>query len=301
MRPFKLISYLIAALSMSYYRLLRDQAYVTFNNNEVSSNAEDTDMIPYGAKHVWIPAENGDELSAWLVTPKGVFMLQDNPFPIVVMAHGFGNQKDMGLIQYAESFSEIGIAALLIDYRSFGGSSRNNWKIRNYLNPWHHVEDIVASVRYVRSDAFSEDNIDPNSIALWGTAYAGGHVIMAAEALGPDHIRGVVAQAPFLDGRAAAWNTIKRGGVIRAIQFTSLAVTDYLRHMLRLSPLYVKIISDNASDVSYLTVSSEDFAVYSSKHPKKFLGGWENKAPARSMFMLSFYSPMKHIDNVEVM
>jgi pimeloyl-ACP methyl ester carboxylesterase len=300
MRVLKLVSYVIAAVSMGYYRLLKQHASISFNNREVEANAEYEGMVPYGARHMWIPLGNEDELSVWLVAPKGKYMLADKANPIVVMAHGFGNQKDMGLFPYAEAFSEDGIAALVIDYRTCGGSSRNRWKMRNYINPSHHVQDIISAVHFIRSGALFEDNIDEKMIALWGTAFAGGHVVMAAEILGPDLVKGVVSQSPHLDGRALAWRSFSSRGIIGTIQFASLATTDFLRSALWLSPLYVKIISDNTTDISFLSVSSKELKIYFKKHPKKYVGGWENKAPARSFFLLPFYNPISHVKNVKV-
>lgn len=285
---------------MNYYRLMKSQAYFEFSGNQPIELADQPDIVPYGAKHIWIPAGNGDEISAWLVTPKGKFLLQDDCFPIVVMAPGFGNQKDMGLLQFAEEFSEGGIAALMFDYRLFGGSSRRNSKMRNYVNPWHHVEDIVTVVNYIHSNKLESDNVDPKNIALWGAAYGGGHVIVAAEQLGSTMIKGIVAQAPFLDGRAAAWKAFRHGGVFRTIDFVTLAITDVLRNMIGMHPLYVKIISQNKTDISFITAKPQDLTEYYAKHPKKYLGGWENKAPARSFFSLSFYSPKNHVGNIEV-
>ena len=87
---------------------------------------------------------------------------------------------------------------------------------------------------------------------------------------------------------------------MRLMDFASLAATDVFRNKIGLSPLYVKIISDNATDISFLTVGSDGLKKYFSKHPKKYLGGWQNRAPARSLFSLSFYSPKNYVHEVEV-
>jgi pimeloyl-ACP methyl ester carboxylesterase len=298
-RTLKVVAYLLAAVAMGYYRLLKS-ASTSFNNNEIAINADSADMIPLGARHIWIPLEHGDELSAWLIAPQGEPSIAGKAIPIVVMANGFGNQKDMGLFQYAHAFSEDGIAALVIDYRGFGGSSRNHWMMRNYINPSHHVQDIVSTVHFIRLEYLIKYNIDANMIALWGTAFAGGHVIMAAEILGPDLVKGVISLSPHLDGRAFAWRLFSSRGILGTLKFASLAATDYLRSVVWLSPLYVKIISDNSTEVSFLSVNSNELEAYYSKHPKKYVGGWENKAPARTFFLLPFYSPIAHIKNVKV-
>lgn len=60
-----------------------------------------------------------------------------------------------------------------------------------------HVEDYRAALDYVRGSHLS-DLIDPSRVALWGTSFAGGHVVnVAATDLVPDHVgsvRAVVSQ-----------------------------------------------------------------------------------------------------------
>ena len=51
---------------------------------------------------------------AWLYLPKHP---RTSPPPVVLMAHGIGGQKDMGLHPFAEAFVGRGLAALVIDYR----------------------------------------------------------------------------------------------------------------------------------------------------------------------------------------
>ena len=51
---------------------------------------------------------------AWLYMPKHP---RTSPPPLVLMAHGIGGQKDMGLHPFAEAFVGRGLAALVIDYR----------------------------------------------------------------------------------------------------------------------------------------------------------------------------------------
>jgi predicted alpha/beta-hydrolase family hydrolase len=40
-----------------------------------------------------------------------------SPPPVLIMAHGMGAQKDIGLFMYAEKFVEAGMAVLVFDYR----------------------------------------------------------------------------------------------------------------------------------------------------------------------------------------
>lgn len=60
---------------------------------------------------------HGLKLSAWLFLPEGMA----RP-PVVVMAHGFGATRVLGLRPFAERFVAAGIACLVFDYRNFGDS-----------------------------------------------------------------------------------------------------------------------------------------------------------------------------------
>lgn len=136
----------------------------------------------------------GDNLKAWLYLPFGVL----KP-PVVIMAHGFGGERWMRLPAYAERFAQIGVAVFVFDYRGFNDSEGEP---RNYINPSRHLQDWDAAIAYVKT----LDNIDAKRMALWGTSFSGGHVIV--EAVKHPEILAVVSQVPFTDGISTEWNYI---------------------------------------------------------------------------------------------
>lgn len=69
------------------------------------------------------------------------------PPPVVIMAHGMGAQKDIGLWMYAERFCEAGMAVVAFDYRCFGGSEGLP---RQWVSPRRHLEDFEAVVQHVQ-------------------------------------------------------------------------------------------------------------------------------------------------------
>lgn len=69
------------------------------------------------------------------------------PPPVIVMAHGMGAQKDIGLWMYAERFCEAGMAVVAFDYRCFGGSTGMP---RHWVSPKRHLEDFEAVVNHVQ-------------------------------------------------------------------------------------------------------------------------------------------------------
>lgn len=152
-----------------------------------------------------------DSISAWLYRPAG-----DGPTPLLVMAHGLGAVRSMRLDAYAERFSAAGYACLVFDYRNFGDSGG---RPRQVLDVGMQLADWAAAVDHART----LPGIDPDRIALWGTSFAGGHVIATAARL--PGIAAAVAQCPFTDGIASA-RTITNPLIVARV--TTRAVRDVL-------------------------------------------------------------------------
>lgn len=83
------------------------------------------------------------KLHAWLYLP-----MTSSPPPVVIMAHGFGLEKVLGLHKYASAFSNSGLASLVFDYRGFG-KSENDCDIDQLIDPKKHVEDYLSVINYV--------------------------------------------------------------------------------------------------------------------------------------------------------
>nr|NIN00815.1 hypothetical protein [candidate division Zixibacteria bacterium] len=111
----------------------------------------------------------GTSVSAWLYLPQDL----STPVPCIIMGHGFGGTKDMGLEPYAVRYQEAGFAALAFDYRHFGES---DGEPRQLIWIPYQLEDWLAAITYARN----LEQIDPARIALWGTSMSGGHVIVTA-------------------------------------------------------------------------------------------------------------------------
>jgi dienelactone hydrolase len=143
---------------------------------------------------------DGDQCRAWLFRPDAV-----RP-PLVILGHGLGATREMGLEPYARRFTSAGIAALVFTYRHFGDS---DGEPRQLLDIERQLGDWAAALAYGRS----LEAIDGERVALWGTSFGGGHVIEAAARDGA--VAAVVSQCPFTDGvattRAASARSLARG------------------------------------------------------------------------------------------
>jgi fermentation-respiration switch protein FrsA (DUF1100 family) len=142
----------------------------------------------------------GTPCAAWLYLPEG----QKNRAPCVILAHGLSGVREQRLDAYAERFAQAGLAALVFDYRHFGGS---DGEPRQLLDVGLQLTDWQAAIAYARA----LDCIDPERIAIWGTSFSGGHVM--ATAARDDQLAAAVSQNPFADGLAEMPGARARDGL----------------------------------------------------------------------------------------
>lgn len=126
----------------------------------------------------------GQRRAAWFYRPETV-----GPSPCVVMAHGFGAVRALGLDAYAHRFAAAGLAVLVFDYLGFGDSEGLPRQVLDIDGQLHDWAAAVAHVRELRG-------IDPDRVALWGTSFSGGHVVSLAAR--DARVAAVVAQVPYL-------------------------------------------------------------------------------------------------------
>lgn len=129
---------------------------------------------------------DGTTLRGWLYTPDE----GDSPFPTVIMSHGFSAVKEQIQLT-AEVFVEAGMSVLLYDHRNLGAS---DGEPRQDIDPWAQIRDMRDAITYAQS----LEEVDPDSVGIWGTSYSGGHVLAVG---GIDkRVKCVVSQVPLVAG-----------------------------------------------------------------------------------------------------
>lgn len=156
------------------------------------------------------------------------------PVPIVILGHGLGATRTMGLARYAERFQAAGIAALTFDYRHFGDSGGEP---RQLLSIPRQRADWQAAIAWARS----HEAVDPARVAIWGSSFGGGHVLWLAA---HDHaLAAAIAQCPFTDGLASSLTLGPRS----TAKVTALAIADVLSAVARRSPRTVALAGPRGS------------------------------------------------------
>jgi dienelactone hydrolase len=216
---------------------------------------------------VAFPSE-GEECRAWLFRPA-----TERP-PVVVLGHGLGGTRELGLAPYGERFAEAGIAALAFTYRHFGDSGGEP---RQLLDIKRQLSDWSAALRYVRALPDS----DGGRVAIWGSSFGGGHVIETAARDG--RVSAVVSQCPFMDGFASV-----RAANPRSLARCALpAVRDEIRGLRGAEPVLVSLVGPPGT--AALMTSPDSEAGYRALIPADL--AFRDRVSARILNRLGTYRP----------
>jgi len=140
----------------------------------------------------------GTTLRGWMFKPGD----SRAPLAAVVMSHGYNCIKELYLDKYAEIFCQEGFVVLAYDHRNFGDS---DGEPRQELDPWKQLRDYRHAITFLQTQSF----VDPARIGIWGTSYAGGHVLVVAAI--DKRVKCVVSQVPTISGYRGMLRRIQPG------------------------------------------------------------------------------------------
>ncbi len=267
-----------------------DNGHGGFARGPAEPRADESDAR--GALHtVHFPAIDATRLEGWLFTPNKV-----PSAPLVLMAPGLTGTKEGHLEPFARRFQRAGLAVLLFDYRSFGGSEGEP---RHWVDPTRHRQDWEAALRFARSELAKSGAVDPTRLALWGSSFSGGAALVVA-ARDPA-ISAVVAQCPYLETSASQQPS--RHDMVYFVFWTLL---DALRARLGLRPLYVpafgrpgeRVLAKSRENPPATRFDAPDAHPFWRRMPAPLRGGWENKLLARAFAKLDAEIPLDHVASV---
>jgi hypothetical protein len=222
-------------------------------------------------RDVEFEVEGGDRLRGWLFIPEG----RAGPRPAISMAHGFAGIKEQGIEPFAKAFAAAGFVVLLHDHRNFGAS---DGAIRHDVDPWRQIADWRRAITFLES----LPEVDPARIGIWGTSYAGGHVIVLGAT--DRRVRAVVSQVPTISGYEQGLPRIAPD----ATAALENAQSDDERGQFRGEPPRRQAIvsTDPTVPASYRSKDAIDF--YLQDIPT---GIWENNVTVRSTRAARMYEP----------
>lgn len=142
----------------------------------------------------------GAQCAGWLYRPDNLSKGQAKPG--IVLGQGFSCVKEMQgyMTPFAEAFADAGFVALVFDYRFLGASEGEP---RGQVFPAEQQKDIKNAMSFLARC----DEVDAERIGIWGTSYAGAHVLQVAAF--DRRVKAVVCQVPLVHGWRNAHRLIR--------------------------------------------------------------------------------------------
>ncbi len=214
-------------------------------------------------------------LRGWFYIPEHL------PAPCIIMTHGFTALKEHYLSKFADVFARAGMCVLVYDNRNFGES---DGEPRFEVNPELQVRDLSDAISYVQT----KPEVDAKKIALWGTSFSGGNVMVASSM--DKRVSCVVAQVPFVKGHHEFLQTT-RPDLWEIIQ-KKYAADDKARAEGKLPAMTPVVTSDPTKSVVMKQREAYDFFTS--------LPEWQNQVTLKSVQMSGDYAPMDFVSKINV-
>jgi len=228
----------------------------------------------------------GATLRGWLYRPQSAA----SALPVVVMAHGYNCIKELYLDKYAAAFANAGHVVLAYDHRNFGDS---DGEPRQELDPWVQVRDYRHAITFAQT----LDGVDRSRVGVWGTSYAGGHVLVVAAI--DRRVGCVVAQVPTISG----WETTLRrvpppAQADRRRDFDADRLERFHGGPPKMVPMVVDPTAGGAA--SHASADAWEFFTGQGAPPEDQwrFGKWRNEITLRSLELYSEYEPGSYIERI---
>ena len=219
----------------------------------------------------------GKKCSVTFYTPLQV--AEGERCPAIVMAHGIGLTKEMGLPQFAEKFAQAGFVVSLFDYRYLGASEGEP---RGQVLPTEQHEDYRNAITWTQL----QSEVDPSRIGLWGFSYSGGHVLHLA-AFDP-RVKAIVAQMPVASGFL---NSRRLSSPLSLHELTSILSQDRIKRYQTGEVSYFPLVAPPGQPCILATPDAFTW-VELAKNASE--GRWENRLTFESIEHCLYYEPAPH-------
>lgn len=230
--------------------------------------------LPPRSSHT-IDGADGTAIHTWVYAPAAPAPAGGHP--AIVMAHGIGGIKAAGLAPFAEAFAAAGYLCLVFDYRHWGESGGEP---REMLSIGAQLEDY----RSVLGHARARDDVDADRVFVWGTSFAGMHVVELAAS--EPYLAGAITQCPLVDGLAGLTNVPPA----RGLRLMRQAVLDRLGAARGQQPRYLPLI---VGEDEFGVIATEDALLGLARLQPTDGTPWPNRITARSLLDVTFSRPVR--------
>jgi fermentation-respiration switch protein FrsA (DUF1100 family) len=224
--------------------------------------------------------EGGNTLRGWFYPATS----SNGPAPVVVLAHGLSGVKEMHLDDYAVVFAEAGLNVLVYDHQNFGDSEGTP---RQEVDPVLQYRDYRNAITF----ASTRPEVDPSRIGIWGSSFAGGHVLVVASI--DKRVKAVVSQVPFISGPGILSRAIRPDFV----PHTRAALEgDRLHRFNGGEPTMLPVVTPDP--MAQAMMPATEAYEWFSKTSAERAPNWKNEMTARSLELVTEYDPGSYISRI---
>lgn len=209
----------------------------------------------------------GATLAGLFLLPRG----KQGKLPAIAMAPGLSGVKEGSIARYAEFFARGGFAVLAYDNINFGESGGEP---RQEADPQLQRRGYRDAITFLRL----QPEVDRERIGIWGTSYAGGHVLEVAAH--DRRVKCVVSQIGQISGFEAlrrAFRPQARQDILREIY------DDRERRFEGAAPRMIKAVSETAGEACAMP-GAPAHAYFSEQ--ARVAPRWQNSLTLRSLDLL---------------
>lgn len=221
-----------------------------------------------------------DRCSAWHFRATGDEFSGVGGRPCVVMAPSFGGTRDSSLTDYAKGFAAAGIDTLLFDYRGFGASGGSP---RQLVSVRRQRQDYLAALDAARL----LPGVAPARIVLWGSSYAGGHVVAVAAQDG--RVGAAISLTPAMDGVSVLAQLARISGLRYMVRVAGHGLRDVLHALTGRAPHLVPIVGEPGTSAIFARAGGlEEYSLLTGP-------SWRNEVSARAALATGFNRPIRFV------
>lgn len=206
----------------------------------------------------------GVMLSGILLKPVG----EAGPLPAIAMAPGMSGVKEGSILKFAEYFASGGFIVLAFDNINFGDSeglprqeSDPQMQRRGYRDALSYLSDLP--------------DVDADRLGIWGTSFAGGHVLEIAAQ--DRRVKCVVSQIGFISGLQGSF---RRAPIAQRVALTETLNEDRMTRFRGGEPGWLKAVSNDPNEACVMPgQAAYDYFM----EQARIAPNWQNKITWRSI------------------
>lgn len=228
--------------------------------------------------------EDGTTLRGWHYAARNADgSVVDGPAPTVIMAHGFTATREIFLDDFADVFAAAGLGVIVYDHRGFGVSEGEP---RSHADPWAQINGYRDCITW----AAGLPEVDADRIGVWGSSYAGGHVLVVAAL--DKRVKCVVSQVPLTYGL----ETARR--LIRGDMWAGLRSAFDADRAARARGEAGAMMPVTAPEGEPCALPTADTYAFFTEFEASRETNWKNEVTLHSIEMFTEYEPARYIDRI---